>query len=143
MTTNSEELLPITRDTRGVVTLTLGHLSAGFASPADGLVVISTAQIFGARRAAPRQKAASKKARDALLGGVSDFSQLAVSVSSVVSSHPRCQSGRRQSWHSAGGSFSPLRRAPKSESASIGSVNCSLHVRQVRMSRSSSRIHVP
>jgi transcription-repair coupling factor (superfamily II helicase) len=61
----------------GAVTIALGHLADGFASAADGLVVLSTAPVFGARRAAPRQRAAAKKARDALLGGVSDFSQLA------------------------------------------------------------------
>jgi len=62
----------------GKITLTIGHLSAGFASLADRLVVLSTTQIFGARRAAAKQHSASKKAKDALLGGVSDFSQLAV-----------------------------------------------------------------
>ena len=54
-----------------------GSLSGGFASPADRLTVISTAQIFGPKRAAPRTRA-SKRARDALLGGVADFSQLSV-----------------------------------------------------------------
>ncbi len=61
----------------GAVTLTLGHLTDGFASAADGLVVLSTTPVFGARRAAGKQRAASRKARDALLGGVADFSQLA------------------------------------------------------------------
>jgi transcription-repair coupling factor (superfamily II helicase) len=62
----------------GRVTLVPGGLSAGFASPADHLAVLSTAQIFGARRAASRSRGAARRARDALLGGVSDFGQLAI-----------------------------------------------------------------
>ncbi len=51
-------------------------LGASFASRADGVAFVSTADVLGARRPAPRRSAA-KKARDALLGGVGDFSQLA------------------------------------------------------------------
>jgi transcription-repair coupling factor (superfamily II helicase) len=60
----------------GQLAVVLGVLTAGFASPADRLHVLTTAQIFGPRRAAPRR--AAKRAMDALLGGVADFSQLAI-----------------------------------------------------------------
>ena len=51
-------------------------LSRSLVSRADGVAVISTADVLGVKKAAPR-RSASKKARDALLGGVGDFSQLA------------------------------------------------------------------
>ncbi|MBE7447791.1 MAG: transcription-repair coupling factor [Kofleriaceae bacterium] len=59
------------------VRIAVAPLSASVVSRADGLAVISTADVLGARKAAPR-RAAARKARDALLGGVGDFSQLAV-----------------------------------------------------------------
>ena len=59
------------------VAIAIAPLSAGFVSRGDGLAVLTTADVFGVRKAAPRTRSASKKARDALLGGVSDFSQLA------------------------------------------------------------------
>ncbi|MEZ4400087.1 MAG: transcription-repair coupling factor [Kofleriaceae bacterium] len=57
----------------GVVVAPLSH---SFASPADGVVVIAAADVFGAKRAAPK-KSAQRRAKDALLGGVGDFAQLA------------------------------------------------------------------
>ena len=52
-------------------------VSAGFTLPGDRTAVVSDDDIFGARRAAStRQKQAARRAREALLGGVSDFSQL-------------------------------------------------------------------
>ncbi len=53
----------------------IAPLSASFVSRADGVALVSSADVFGAKKAAPR-RSASKKARDALLGGVGDFSQL-------------------------------------------------------------------
>jgi transcription-repair coupling factor (superfamily II helicase) len=58
------------------VAITRSAPSAGFTAVADRVVVITSADIFGARTGA-RGKPASKRARDALLGGVADFSQLA------------------------------------------------------------------
>ncbi len=60
------------------VAITIAPMSAGFVSRADGLAVLTAADIFGAKKAAPRARSAARKAKDALLGGVSDFSQLAV-----------------------------------------------------------------
>ncbi len=57
--------------------LIAGELSSGFALPAEGLAILTEADIFGQTRASgARQRAAQKRARDALLGRVSDFSQL-------------------------------------------------------------------
>jgi transcription-repair coupling factor (superfamily II helicase) len=54
-----------------------GRLSTGFTLPGDQLAVLSDEDIFGPRRAASaRQTQAARRAKDALLGGVSDFSQL-------------------------------------------------------------------
>ncbi|MBK9030850.1 MAG: transcription-repair coupling factor [Myxococcales bacterium] len=59
------------------VQIVVAPLSRSFASPADGLVAIAAADVFGVKRHAPRTKSASKRAKDALLGGVGDFAQLA------------------------------------------------------------------
>jgi transcription-repair coupling factor (superfamily II helicase) len=57
--------------------LVRGRLSAGFTLPADRLALLSDDDIFGPRRASStRQRQAARRARDALLGGVADFSQL-------------------------------------------------------------------
>ena len=56
----------------------IAPLSASFASRDDGLLVLGAGDVFGARRAAPRTRSAAKRAKDALLGGVGDFSQLAI-----------------------------------------------------------------
>ena len=62
----------------GPLALVRGHLSEGFAAPADKLVLLTDRDIFGARRhTTKRQRAAAKRAREALLGGATDFSQLA------------------------------------------------------------------
>lgn len=61
-----------------VAKVVIAPLSASFKSPDDGVLALGAGDIFGAKRAAPRSKSASKKAKDALLGGVGDFSQLAV-----------------------------------------------------------------
>ncbi|HEY4059605.1 MAG TPA: DEAD/DEAH box helicase, partial [Kofleriaceae bacterium] len=58
------------------VTLVEGHPSASFASPADQLAIVIAADVFGERT--HRAKSQRKKAKDALLGGVADFSQLGV-----------------------------------------------------------------
>ncbi|MBA3818128.1 MAG: transcription-repair coupling factor [Deltaproteobacteria bacterium] len=57
------------------VTIVPGAPTHGFASPRDGVAVITAADIFGHRTHHPASK--SKRAKDALLGGVADFSQLA------------------------------------------------------------------
>ncbi|HUH01483.1 MAG TPA: transcription-repair coupling factor [Kofleriaceae bacterium] len=58
-------------------TLVSGDLSRGFTLAAEGLVLLTCDDIFGQRvRARPATTRAAKRARDALLGGVSDFSQL-------------------------------------------------------------------
>ena len=56
------------------VAIVNGAPSASFASPKDGVVVITAADVFGKRthHAATQRK----RAKDALLGGVSDFGQL-------------------------------------------------------------------
>ena len=59
------------------VAITIAPVSAGFVSRADGLALLTAADVFGHKKPAPKTRSASKKARDALLGGVSDFSQLA------------------------------------------------------------------
>ena len=56
----------------------IAPLSHSFASRDDGVLVLGAGDIFGVKRAAPRSKSAAKKAKEALLGGVGDFSQLAV-----------------------------------------------------------------
>ena len=58
------------------VTLVPGAPAHGFAAPADGVALVTAADIFGER---PHHRAAARRARakDALLGGVADFSQLA------------------------------------------------------------------
>jgi transcription-repair coupling factor (superfamily II helicase) len=59
------------------VALVRGRLSAGFTLPVDRLAILSDDDIFGARRTTSnRQRQAARRARDALLGGVADFSQL-------------------------------------------------------------------
>jgi len=56
-----------------------GLLTSGFAFAADQLVVLTEDDLFGPRRHTSRkQRRAAKKALDALLGNVSDFSQLSV-----------------------------------------------------------------
>ena len=63
----------------GAVTIIRGRLSAGFALPADRLVLITDDAIFGERRrTSARQRRAAKRAHQALLGNVADFSQLDV-----------------------------------------------------------------
>ncbi|WP_428261121.1 transcription-repair coupling factor [Haliangium sp.] len=53
-----------------------GDLSAGFSLPADGLVLLTADEIFGARRrTSARQRDAAKRARRAL-AGLDDFSQI-------------------------------------------------------------------
>jgi transcription-repair coupling factor (superfamily II helicase) len=59
------------------VAIAIAPLSGSFAAAADRLAVIAAADVFGVKRAAPRRRDARRKAKDALLGGVSDFSQLA------------------------------------------------------------------
>jgi transcription-repair coupling factor (superfamily II helicase) len=55
-----------------------GNLSTGFALRADRLALLSADDIFGPRRrSTARQRAAAKRARAALMGGMADFSQLA------------------------------------------------------------------
>ena len=61
----------------GPPALVRGRLSAGFILPADRVAVLSDDDIFGARRASStHQRQAARRARDALMGGVADFSQL-------------------------------------------------------------------
>jgi transcription-repair coupling factor (superfamily II helicase) len=55
--------------------ITIAPFTASFVSRADGIALVSTTDVLGARKAGPR-RSASKKAKDALLGGVGDFSQL-------------------------------------------------------------------
>jgi transcription-repair coupling factor (superfamily II helicase) len=55
----------------------IAPLSASFASSADGVAVVSVGDVLGVKRSAPKQRSQAKRARDALLGGVADFSQLA------------------------------------------------------------------
>ncbi len=59
----------------GDIAIFRGAPAHGFASPADGVALVTATDIFGQRvhHVSPRRK----KARDALLGGVADFSQLA------------------------------------------------------------------
>ncbi|MCW5802379.1 MAG: transcription-repair coupling factor [Deltaproteobacteria bacterium] len=56
------------------VTIVHGAPPHGFASPADGVALVTATDIFGAR--VHHGKSQRKRAKDALLGGVSDFSQL-------------------------------------------------------------------
>ncbi len=58
------------------VTIVGGTPAHSFASPRDGVALVTTADIFGER--VHRANTRKKKAKDALLGGVSDWSQLAV-----------------------------------------------------------------
>jgi transcription-repair coupling factor (superfamily II helicase) len=60
-----------------VPTVVRARLSHSFAAPAEALVVITDDDVFGGKRAAPPSKPAAKRAKDALFGGVTDFSQLA------------------------------------------------------------------
>ncbi|MBV8757406.1 MAG: DEAD/DEAH box helicase, partial [Deltaproteobacteria bacterium] len=55
--------------------LVAGQLSHSFASLKDGIAVVTAADIFGERTHRPSAK--KKRAKDALLGGVADWSQLA------------------------------------------------------------------
>ncbi len=55
----------------------IAALSASFASRADGVAVVAAGDVLGIKRSAPKQRSQAKRARDALLGGVADFSQLA------------------------------------------------------------------
>jgi transcription-repair coupling factor (superfamily II helicase) len=57
------------------VTLVAGTPAHSFASPRDGIAVVTCADVFGQRT--HHAQAKRKRARDALLGGVGDFSQLA------------------------------------------------------------------
>jgi transcription-repair coupling factor (superfamily II helicase) len=60
---------------RDGVTLVTGAPAHGFASPRDGVAVVTAADVFGQRtHHAPGKR---KRAKDALLGAVGDFSQLA------------------------------------------------------------------
>ena len=56
------------------VTIVPGAPAHGFASVRDGIAVVTAADVFGQRT---HHGKAKKRAKDALLGGVSDFSQLA------------------------------------------------------------------
>jgi transcription-repair coupling factor (superfamily II helicase) len=56
------------------VTIVSGAPAHGFASPKDGVAVVTAADIFGQRT--HHGGTSRKRAKDALLGGVSDFSQL-------------------------------------------------------------------
>ncbi len=56
----------------------IAPLSASWKSIDDGVLVLGAGDVFGAKRAAPRGKSAAKRAKEALLGGVGDFSQLAI-----------------------------------------------------------------
>ncbi|HUS31691.1 MAG TPA: CarD family transcriptional regulator, partial [Kofleriaceae bacterium] len=56
------------------VTLIPGAPTHSFASPRDGVVLVTATDIFGERVHHPSNK--QKRAKDALLGGVSDWSQL-------------------------------------------------------------------
>ena len=58
-------------------TIIRGALSSGFALASERLALLTESDIFGKTRAGTRnQRAAAKRARDALYGRVSDFSQL-------------------------------------------------------------------
>jgi transcription-repair coupling factor (superfamily II helicase) len=57
------------------VTIVSGAPAHGFASPRDGVAVVTCADIFGQRTHHPGAK--RKRAKDAFLDGVADFSQLA------------------------------------------------------------------
>jgi transcription-repair coupling factor (superfamily II helicase) len=57
------------------VTLIAGTPAHSFASPKDGVALVTTSDIFGERVHHPNQS--KKRAKDALLGGVADWSQLA------------------------------------------------------------------
>jgi len=58
------------------VTIVAGTPAHSFASKRDGVILVTASDIFGERT--HRQSAKKKRAKDALLGGVSDWSQLAV-----------------------------------------------------------------
>jgi transcription-repair coupling factor (superfamily II helicase) len=64
---------PLTHDG---VTIVFGKPAQSFASGRDAVALVTTADIFGER--VHRANTRKKKAKDALLGGVSDWSQLAV-----------------------------------------------------------------
>ena len=68
------------------VSIATGSPSASFASPRDGIAVITAADVFG-ERTHHHPASARKRAKDALLGGVSDFSQLAVGDHLVHQKH--------------------------------------------------------
>ncbi len=57
------------------VSIVAGTPAHGFASLRDRVAIVTSADVFGERSHRPRGKA--KRAKDALLGGVGDFSQLA------------------------------------------------------------------
>jgi transcription-repair coupling factor (superfamily II helicase) len=61
--------------TPDAVTLAAGEPAHGFTSVADGIAVISAGDVFGTRAHARKP---ARKGKDLLLGGVGDFSQLAV-----------------------------------------------------------------
>ena len=71
------EQITRTPDRDDPVQIAVAPLSGSFLSAADGLLVITAADVFGIKRHAPRNKSAAKRAKDALLGGVGDFAQLA------------------------------------------------------------------
>lgn len=61
----------------GAPTIHVGRISAGFSLPDDKLALLCTDDIFGQRRrTSARQRAAARRARKALMGGVADFSLL-------------------------------------------------------------------
>lgn len=58
-------------------TIITGELSAGFAMAGDRLAWVSADDIFGPKRkSSARQRAAARRARQALMGGAADFAQL-------------------------------------------------------------------
>jgi transcription-repair coupling factor (superfamily II helicase) len=61
----------------GATTIALAPLSAGFASRHDRIAALTAADVFGPRKSvSAKQKAAARRAKDALLGAVGDFAQL-------------------------------------------------------------------
>jgi len=63
----------------GPAAIVRGRLSEGFTVPGERLVLVTDDDIFGARRrTSARQKRAARRAEQALLGNVGDFSELEV-----------------------------------------------------------------
>jgi len=67
------------------ISIVSGAPAHSFASPKDGIAVVTAADVFGQRTHHP--SARKKQAKDALLGGVSDWSQLAVGDHLVHQKH--------------------------------------------------------